>query len=245
MRIAAVMLALLCPLAVLADGLPVLADVVDDIVRIHIEALGGADALEAVRNVVSTGVNRVDGRDVSVRLIAAWPARLRVETKFGADHEVVQVCDGDVAWRIRKRDGATQVESMSADEARALRSDSDFDGPLVDPDRKKHRIEYLGDGEVRGRPVLNLRVTEANGLVTEVALDAETYLIARRSVVRRYGEETVKLDSFHSFYRPVAGVQMAHRIETIVNDGASEAVTDITLIRVNEPLDDDLFLGVR
>jgi hypothetical protein len=217
------------------------ADFLRDLMRLHLEALGGFAALEALENTVATGVNRLGDREFPVRLTVAWPGRLRLETRTGPDELVIQAVDGDLAWRVRRRAGRTQVEPMDADEARLLRSDADLDGPFIDYDRKGHTAGYLGEGTVRGRPVVRVEVTERGGLSTELAFDAETFLLAKKTAHRRLGGRQLVLESYYSDWRPVAGVAMAHRVETVINGGESVAETRLDHIEPNVALPAGLF----
>lgn len=212
-----------------------------DLMRLHLEALGGVDALEALENTVATGTNTIGDRELPVRLAIAWPGRLRLETGSRSDERIVQAIDGELAWRVRYRGGRAIPEPMDADEARLLRSDADLDGPFVDYDRKGHTARYLGEGTVRGRPVVRVEVTERGGLVTEFAFDAQTFLVVRRLARRPLGGRELRLENHYSDWRPVAGVAMAHRIETTIDDGEMVAVTRLDRIEANVALPPGLF----
>src|SRR5207247_10974900 len=92
--------------------------------------------------------------------------------------------DGKESWSAAPFGGRRDAFRTSADDARALSVDADFEGPLVDAQAKGHKVEYLGTEDVDGTPALKLRVSLKNGDTVYSFLDPDYFLEIRR-ITRR------------------------------------------------------------
>ena len=151
---------------------------VDEIVARAIAAQGGADKLRAIRSLRLTGTMRFGGDgfslDAQLGTLYQRNGRLRSEVTLQG-LTAVDALDGTDGWhfqpfagpprraaRLRRRD-----EALSAE-------DADFDGPLVDWQKKGHHVEYLGTEDVDGTQAHKLRVTRKDGDIEYVYLDPDT-----------------------------------------------------------------------
>lgn len=208
-----------------------------DILRIHREALGGAEAIASLRAIRVEGVTQLRGGEVEFTLWAARPARLRIESRVGGEL-MVQSYDGVTApWGV-PAGGAPAL--MSAGEAREFMAGADFDGPLVDPTAKGLAVTYAGESEVEGRACLHLLLAARDLELIELFLDAETYLVLKRISARPEVPDAGRLETFFSDYRPVGGVMLPFRVS--VFDGA-QLLTDTRISRISPlaALPDSLF----
>jgi len=209
----------------------------DDILRIHREALGGAEAIRALRAFRAEGVTRLETGEVEFTLWAARPAKLRLESRVGGQ-TMVQAYDGvTAAWGMPA--GGTPA-LLAPGEAREFISGSDFDGPLVDPSAKGYAVSYAGESEVEGRACLHLMLAARDLELIEIFVDAETYLILKRVSARPEVPDAGRLETFFSDYRQVGGVMMPFRV--MIFDG-ERPLTDTRIERITPlaTLPDSLF----
>lgn len=214
---------------------------VDEIVAANVAARGGADAWRAVKTLRMSG--RMDvgqGVQVPFTLELKRPRRMRLEFLFDGQM-VVQVYDGKTGWKKRPFLGRDGYELYTSDELRAAAGQAELDGPLVDYKTKGHRIELLGTEDVEGRRAYKLEVTLATGAVRHLYLDAETFLEVKVDGERRLKGKQTPLATFFRDYKPVNGLLIAHKVETVIAAAPAGNGMVIDRVEVNPPLDDARF----
>ena len=157
-------LTVLCLAATLAAGaLGAEEMTLDEVLAAHFDALGGAEKLEAVESAKFNGNMAMGpGMEVPFTMVFRRPMNMRLEfTMQGMT--AVQAYDGDVAWSIMPFMGKTDPEVMAEDQAKNIKEQADFDGPLMSWQDKGHQVELLGLEETEGTEAYKLKVALANG----------------------------------------------------------------------------------
>ena len=189
----------------------------DEIVARHVQARGGADKLKAIESLRLDGKVVFGGGEGSITVAASQlmkkPDSIRREISLQG-LTAIDAFDGKESWSVDPFGGRRDAFRTSADDARALSEDADFEGPLVDAQAKGNRIESLGTEDVDGTPALKLRVSLKNGDTEYVWLDPDYFLEIRRLSQRivRGSERLVETD-FGSYVQ-VNGVWFPGSIET-------------------------------
>ena len=216
----------------------------DEVVARHVEALGGAARLAKIQSVRLTGKARFGFGDFE--FAAEWaqlqkrPGMVRTETTLQG-LTAVEAYDGRESWSLDPFQGRRDAEKNSADEAKLMAQNADFEGPLVGWRAKGHRVEYLGTEDVDGTPAHKLRVTLKDGDVKEIFLDPDYFLeIKEVSTTHIRGTERVTEADFGSFER-VEGIWIPFSIEA--GRKGRPRSTRITIERadVNVDVDDGAF----
>ena len=167
-------------LAAHAGAAPALT--VDEIVARHVEALGGAERLAAVRSLRLTGTDVIGGGDFRIdaewALLVARPGQVRSEVSLQG-LTAIDAFDGKDAWSVQPFDGRRDAQKTSADEAKDLAREAEAFGPLAGWRERGHRVEYLGTEDVDGTPAHKLRVARKDGDTQYVYLDPDYWLAIR------------------------------------------------------------------
>ncbi|MDH3214924.1 MAG: hypothetical protein OEN01_01370 [Candidatus Krumholzibacteria bacterium] len=176
----------------------------DKIVRKHVKALGGKKrkAITAIRTV---GRVEVRGMEISFTAWRRRPDLSRLEVNI-MGFDVVQAYDGKTAWWVNPIVGATEPTEMPADYAREVLRWTDFDGPLVDYKKKRHKIKYVGRERLDTGEAYKLRIRLANGDEWHVYIDSRTYLEVKRSYTQTYQGQTSTVDTYFSDFFEVDGL---------------------------------------
>jgi hypothetical protein len=216
----------------LAWTAPARANRADDLARIHLEALGGRERITALAAVRATGHVLQGGKRVNFYMIAARPAKLRLEIE-GGSRTMVQAYDGvDDPWEFDTGKWPPRYIAMAQSSARTFIADAEFDDPLVSADTRGYTFDYGGEVKGDDRPMLRVLVTRHLKEQFALLLDAETYLIAMRVEQRSsVGGRPVQIVTRFDDYRPVDGVLLAHKV-TVAVDGR---VTQQSIIESIEP----------
>ena len=195
------------------------ADMARDLALIHLEALGGREAVAALRAVRAIGYTDFGGGRMRFVMWAERPNRIRVEA-IDAVRTQTQAWDGrELPWRqSRGPNGRAPAERMTAAEARVFTAEAEFDDALVDALHRGGSFDFAGETVWEGRPVVKILVTRDFTRQATVFLDAQTYLILRSDTIRRMadGRET-RVETRFLDYRAVAGVLLPHRLVVTAN----------------------------
>lgn len=179
----------------------------------HLEAIGGAEAVSRMNSLKATGMILVGRERARFELWAAFPNKLRLESRIG-DRIFVQSYDGNnEPWEWFPETMYDLPEEMAFESAREFISDADFSGPLVHHRGKGHKLIMEGLETVDGNEVFRVRVNERSGLISSFLIDAENFLIVRRSGQREGGGASIDLETYYLDYREVSGVLLPHRYE--------------------------------
>ncbi|GAC1538181.1 MAG: hypothetical protein NVS2B9_04650 [Myxococcales bacterium] len=217
---------------------------VDQIVARHVEARGGAKALAAIQSLRLSG-KVVFGGDEGTTT-AEWaevvqrPGLLRSEVTLQGI-TAIDGFDGKESWSVDPFQGRKDPFRTSADEARGLAQDADFEGALVNWQEKGHRLTFLGTEDVDGTEALKIRAALKDGDTQYVFLDPDSFLEIRRvSERRRRGSERVLETDLGSYVR-VNGVWIAAAVESGRKGAPRNVRLTIDSVEANLPTDAGLF----
>jgi hypothetical protein len=165
---------------------------------------------------------------VSFDQLNARPARIRLETKTGAQAAGPGVAAVPASTQVKTSDGRAGWAWSDTEAPRALEPeeiqvlDADFDGPLMDAAAKGNKVEYKGLQTFQNQKALVLKVTLKDKRVQTMYLDPKTFL--KFAQVNGEGKAGTELDFWD--YQTVDGIPMAF---TVIIGPVSVRVDKITL----------------
>jgi hypothetical protein len=235
MRVASVLFWLMMAASV------VRADRATDLARIHVEAIGGLPRIEALNALRATGHVVQGGTQLRFTLLAARPARVRIETERGG-RTLVQGFDGvEPPWEFDTGTWPPQYRPMNPAMAKTFAADAEFDDPLVAPESRGFTLDFAGEMQVDGRKLQRVLVTRKFAETFSVLLDDETFFIVMRIEHRESaGGRRLQLVTHYEDFRPVDGVLLPHTI-TLAVDGRATQQTKIARIEPNPECDQAMF----
>ena len=219
---------------------------VETIVARHVEALGGAASLAAIRSLRKVGTYVYNGLEHPLVLTQKRGGLCREEidglTAWGTNNRapgtVIRAYDGATAWEEGVEE-AGKVAPMPEAEAVGFIQDADFEGALVGYAEKGHRVALVGPEEIDGVPVLHLEVTQRDGGRQQWYLDRESLLPVKKSMEVGASEYKAAMTWYFDDYREVAGVQMPFYVLIEERLFSREYLFDT--VEVNPPVADELF----
>lgn len=214
-------------------------DLAADIARIHVEAIGGQERVDRLQSFRAAGESRLGEVTMEFQMWAARPRSIRIEVMMG-NQTLVQGWDGYAEpWIKGGPEGNPQP--MPANVKERFKSESDFDTPLVNPVERGFALEYAGEDEVNGRPVVKLLATRNLTDQSTLFLAADTYFIVRQDRVRiaTDGVRAVT-QTYYDDFRPVLGVILPHQIRVYADAKLTSSVT-LNWIEPNPPMNAEIF----
>ena len=228
-------------MAVLAAGIAatVSAQTADELIAKNLEARGGLDKLKAITTMKMTGKVVTQGQEMQVIFWMKRPNLVLQEMTFQGQ-KMARAFDGQKAWMVNPFMGSNTPQEIPGPQSDLMKDNSDFDGPLVDYQAKGSKVELVGPDTVDGTKAYHLKVTQKNGRVTDVYLDAASGLeIKLVNEISQVGQK-IKIETLPSNYKPVSGVLMPHTIKSLVN-GQVQAEVTIDSIEIGISVDDSVF----
>lgn len=217
------------------------ADRAEDLARIHLEALGGRERVDALAAVRATGHVIAGGKRVDFYMIAARPAKLRLEIDGGGRTQV-QAYDGvEPPWEFDTGTWPPRYKTMAENSAKTFMGDAEFDDPLVSGASRGYTLEYGGMVEGDGKQYVRVMVTRRLKETFSLLLDQDTYLIMMRVESRMtLAGRPIQIVTRFDDYRPVDGVLLAHKVTMIV-DGVATQQSVIESIQSNPTFTPETF----
>jgi hypothetical protein len=218
------------------------AQSVEEIVARHIAARGGYERLKAVQSMRIVRTYGTFGANIPVVITKKRPALLRIDQTLPNGRTATRGVTGPVAWD-RSPDGkVSERQPEAAAETREI--DADFDGLLVDYEKKGHKVAYRGRERIGGVDTHRLDVTLASGGTRTVYLDAESFLERRQagSMTLPQGNTRAEVVLTFSDYRDVGGLKFPFAIDEERNAFPVQTIAIYTeRIELDVPVDDAIF----
>ncbi|MEO8381347.1 MAG: sialidase [Acidobacteriota bacterium] len=217
------------------------AQTADEIIQKYLRNSGGLERIRSVSTLRRTGkFTGGGGFEATVAEENKRPNRVRQEFSLQGMTAVTS-WDGTTGWKIEPFDGKKDVETLSEEELKSIISDADFDGPLVDYQRKGNKVEYVGTEPVEGTDAYKLKVTMADGEVRYYYMDTDYYVpikIETKRVVRGVERE---FESTFGDYKPVGGWYLPHAVELGIKGSANRQKVTYETIEPNAAISNTRF----
>lgn len=232
----------LCAVCLFLGGaLSARADRMNDLLAIHLEAMGGKARIDALVSLRAAGLVYAGGKVVRFTMTAARPAKVRLETVRDG-RTLVQATDGaEAPWEFDSGVIPAKHRTMSDTVARTFLADAEFDDPLVGGASRGYVFDFAGELTVEGRKLLRVLVTHKMIETFSLLVDDETFLITKRVEQRTTtGGRKLQVVTHYEDFRPVVGVLLPHKI-TVSVDGNISQQTRIDRIDANPAVGADVF----
>ncbi len=214
-----------------------------DILEKMIEARGGKQILEGIRDMTLSGTMNVaqTGMSGTMTIYYKKPDKLRQDIEVrGA--VFTSLFDGKTAWRTNPQTGS--IEELSGkDIKKARRNALDYSyAALLHPERFGIFYTFKNRGNIGSKDYFVLKQTFPDSSTTALYVDSQTYLIYKTKTTSKNPMTGMEAESetIVSGYKKVDGVLVAHTI-TVSYDGVEFATIAVTGVKLNRGLEDSLF----
>jgi len=222
-------------------AVPASAQTLDEILAKNYKAKGGLDKIKAVNTVRTTGTMTLGpGMEVPFVMEQKRPGSLRMEIALQG-MTVVQAYDGKTGWMLTPLQGRKDPEPIPEDALRQIDLQADMDGPLVDYKAKGSTLELLGKEKAGDADAYKLKLTLKTGDTLVIYLDADRFLEVKMEARMRIRGTDVESETSIGDYREVAGMMVAHAMESSQKGAPQKQKMTIKKVEVNVPMEDARF----
>jgi hypothetical protein len=183
------------------------------------------------------------GMEYPFKIYKKRPGKSRIEVEIQGS-KMIQVYDGQKGWSVIPWSGSTDPQDMTADEAKNLKDQSEFEGSLYNWKEKGYKVDLVDKEDLEGSSVYKIKLTKPDGDTETYFIDADNFIILKvSSMVKIQGNES-EGEVDYSDYKPVEGVLMPFTFQNKFKGQAGEMVSQIIFdtIVINKEINDSLFL---
>ncbi len=211
----------------------------EEILDKYVEATGGKEAYEKLKNRVSKGSMEIVGQNLKGKIEVTQAAPNSQVTKliFDAIGEAVQATNGELAWTMDPNTGDRVLDGE--EKAGAVR-DATFNMELNWRDQYK-TAEAVGVEEIEGKPCYKVVLTPAEGEPLTQFYDKESGLLTLVRQINKSPQGEFEFEITQSDYRDVDGIKIAFASDMLITSAGVRLATRFDEVKHNVELPADTF----
>src|SRR5882724_10898235 len=222
-------------------SVPASAQTAEDIVNKYIKTVGGMDKIQAVKTLKRVG-KFTGGGGFEAKVVQENKRPDLVREEFSLQGMTgINAWDGKSGWKIEPWNGKKDPEALGEGEMKSILEDSDFDGPLVNYQKKGNKVEFAGMDKFEGTDTFKLKVTIANGDTYIYYLDTDYYVPIKIDTRRTIRGAEREFETALGDYKQVGGWYLPYSIESNVKGSSDKSKVVYEKIEANVPIDDKRF----
>lgn len=212
-----------------------------EILAAAVEAHGGLEKLQAVKNIVSEAsvlANSPMGQmQAEAKSYYLYPDKLRQDLKL-PQMEISQIYDGSAAFAVTPMG----IQPFPPEAANAFKNIIAREPVWLLTHLLKNdiQVQYVGSEDVQDKPAHILLVPEPSGEVLRLFISEETHYIVKLAYREAAQGVVANQETFLSDYRDVDGIKIAHHVLQNA-DGQLSSEVSVTGVTLNAELDASLF----
>lgn len=212
----------------------------DELVAKNLEAVGGLDKLHAVKSSIAKGKVLAQGMELPFEMKQMRPNLMRLDvTVMGM--AMVQVYDGENGWSINPMSGSQDPQPMSDLENKSFKLQANLDGLLAEYKDRGFTVKYVGEADVQGTPAYQLALDTHDGIVLDLYLDKDYFLVIKQTTTITEDEKEIASDTFMSDFQEVDGLIMPFSIETKMGENTVNQIV-LESVDLNAEIDPSIFV---
>lgn len=221
-------------------ALPALCQSTEEILQKMIEAQGGREALEKIKDTKLQGsIELVQyGMSGSFVVYHKEPNKMRIDVEV-IGMVITQAFDGKTAWAVNPQTGT--AEEMAEQTAEYFKREAIGIDSLLNPEKIGITYAFKETEKIEEKDYLVLEQTHSDGFKATFYVDAETFLTykTKATTLNQMGVE-VEAETFVSDYKKIDGIMVSHSM-SVFQEGEEAMTMTFTDVKFNSDLEDSLF----
>jgi len=208
----------------------------DDIMKKHIEAMGGVDNWNKIKSLKLTGSMSANGMDIAMSQTTVNKKAMRMDiSAMGQNgYTILTTTEGWVYMPFFP--GGDKVTPIPAEELKGEQAQLNISANLFMDKSDYSKMNYAGMDTINSIPCYKLKVTSIDGTEQTVYVDASTYYVVRKEMtVKIQDQEQEVAFNFSNFQKQPEGVVYP------MTQGTPQGDVTFKSIEINKPVDESLF----
>jgi len=207
----------------------------EEIVKKHIEAIGGKENWAKVKSMKSEMSMKANGAEIKITFYQIDKKAMRQNIAL-MGMEGYSILTNTEGWSYMPFQGQTKPEPMTADDVKKGQDQLNLLDEFITYKEMGKKLEYLGKDDVDGTECFKLKMTDKEGIETTYYIDPSNYYTIKQTVKMKVNGKEVEASTTYGDYKKLAeGIVYPY----LVSGGWGE--TTVTSLEVNPKLDDSLF----
>lgn len=213
----------------------------DEIVALHLTAMGGKEKLSKLKSVKITAEMEVMKMQIPVTTTIVQDRGFRSETVVQGS-TITQVIDNDKGWSINPMAGQTKATPLPAEVVKSLSAETDLTG-LYNYKEKGQTLTLDGEDDLGGAKVYKITQNLKNGTKRTNYISKDTYFILKVVASVTVQGQQIESKNSQSDFRQIDGITypFVSEVETSAMPGASMTMK-IKTLEVNPKIDEAIFV---
>lgn len=213
-----------------------IAQTADEIVKKHIDAIGGTANWAKVKSMKLQSKMKAQGAEVLVDITQVDKKAMRTDIAVMGmkGYFIVTNTEG---WSFMPFQGQTKPEAMTADDVKKAQDELYIQEDFITYKELGKKLEYLGKDDVDGTECFKLKMTNKDGIEKTYFLDASDYYTVK--VVEKYksdGKELEGTTSYGNYKKLEEGIVYPMSIS-----GGQMGDSEIISVSINPKIEESLF----
>ncbi len=229
------LIALGITLFVAFQSISVSAQDLNEIVKNHIAAIGGADNWSKLKSMTSEMTMKAQGAEIKVvvNLIPKKAMRADIEVMGMNGYQIMTDKEG---WSFMPFAGQTKAEPSTPDDVKAAQDNLDIVDQLITYKDYGKKIDYLGKDDVEGTECHKIALTNKEGEVTTFFIDPSTYYVIKEVSKKKANGKEFEMTKTYGNYK-----KLEEGIVFPMLSGGDQGEMEITKVTINKPIDEAMF----
>lgn len=211
------------------------AQSLDEIVKKHVDAIGGLANWDKIKSIKLDGVMKQGGSDIIIHIyqIDKVASRQEIEAMGLKGYNIVTTKEG---WSFMPFQGQAKPEPMTEDDVKNSQDDLNLKDEFITYKELGKKLELLGKEDMEGIECFKIKMTDKDGQETTYFMDVESFYVIKAVVkMTSNGKEYTNEIIYSNFEKLPEGIVYPMSI----NSGWG--TTDITKVEINPSIDENLF----
>ncbi len=207
----------------------------NQIVKSHIDAIGGAENWNKVKSITSEMSLKAQGAEIKVTMNILQKKGFRVDIEL-MGMSGYQIMTDKEGWGYMPFAGQTKAEAATPDDVKSSQDDLDIIDDFITYKDYGKKLEYLGKDDMEGTECHKISMTDKEGKVTTFYLDASNYYTLKEvSKKKANGKEYESTTTYNNYKKLDSGIVVP------MSQSGDQGDMETSKIEINKPIDIAIF----
>ena len=207
----------------------------DEIVKKHIEAIGGKENWAKVKSLKMESSMKANGAEIKVTIYQVDKKAMRQNIAL-MGMEGYSILTNTEGWSYMPFQGQTKPEAMTADDVKKAQDGLNLQDDFITYKELNKKLELIGKDDVDGTECFKLKMIDKDATETTYYIDPSNYYVIKETnKMMVNGKEMENSTMFSNYKKLPEGIVYPYNI------GGGWGETEITNLTINPTLEESLF----